>query len=93
MERVGRGGSVVRRCLLTLLLPLHLCTPVLLSKAMVSAVFGEIGVAVPRVVVVREQHGGPPVDLDQRAAEHDTPRVAKKGAQLVRLPTWFDSNN
>ena len=40
VERVGRGGSVVRRCLLTLLLPLRLCTTVLLSKAMVSAVFG-----------------------------------------------------
>ena len=86
VERVGRGGSLVCRCLLTLLLPLSLRTTLLLSKAMVSAVFGEVGVAVPRVVVC-EQHRRPPVDLDQqrRAPRSHRARRPDPSAELVTL--------
>ena len=59
MELVGRGGCFVGCRFLTLLLPLRLFT-LLLSKEMASAVFGDIGIASPRVVVVREQHEGRP---------------------------------
>jgi len=59
VELVGRGGCFVGCRFLTLLLPLRLFT-LLLSKEMASAVFGDIGVASPRVVVVREQHEGRP---------------------------------
>ena len=65
---MGRGGIPVCRCLLALKLPLSLCTSLLLSTALVSAVFREVGVAVPRIIVVRKEHG-PPVDLVQQHAQ------------------------
>ena len=55
MELIGRRGCFVGCRLLTLLLPLRLFM-LLLSKETASAVFGEIVITSPRVVVVREQH-------------------------------------
>ena len=59
MELIGRRGCFVGCRLLTLLLPLRLFM-LLLSKETASAVFGEIVITSPRVVVVREQHEAPP---------------------------------